>query len=54
MKAYSLLTIFVFVCCVCKYTSFENMPELKRNILNFGDRINFRYEGILAHSFDRI
>ena len=29
------------------------MPELKRNILNFGYRINFKYERMLAHSFDR-
>ena len=29
------------------------MPELKRNVLNFGYRINFKYEGMLAHSFDR-
>ena len=29
------------------------MPELKRSILNFGYRINFKYEGILAHSFGR-
>ena len=29
------------------------MPELKKNILNFGYRINFKYEGMLAHSFDR-
>ena len=29
------------------------MPELKRNILNFGYRINFKYEGMLSHSFDR-
>ena len=29
------------------------MPELKRDILNFGYRINFKYEGMLAHSFDR-
>ena len=29
------------------------MPELKRNILNFGYRINFKYEGMLAHYFDR-
>ena len=28
------------------------MPELQRNILNFGYRINFEYEGMLAHSFD--
>ena len=29
------------------------MPELKRNILNFGYTINFKYQGMLAHSFDR-
>ena len=27
--------------------------ELKRNILNFGYGINYKYEGMLAHSFDR-
>ena len=29
------------------------MPELKKNILNFGYGINFKYAGMLAHSFDR-
>ena len=29
-------------------------PELKSNILNFGYGINYKYEGMLAHSFDRI
>ena len=29
------------------------MPELKKNISNFGYRINFKYEGMLAYSFDR-
>ena len=29
------------------------MPELKRNILNFGYGVNFKYQGMLAHSFDR-
>ena len=28
-------------------------PKLKRNILNFGYGINYKYEGMLAHSFDR-
>ena len=28
-------------------------PELKKNILNFGYGINCKYEGMLAHSFDR-
>ena len=29
------------------------MPELKRNILNMGHGINFKYEGMLSYSFDR-
>ena len=29
------------------------MPELKRNILNFLFRINFKYEGMLSDSCDR-
>ena len=28
-------------------------PELHRNILNFGYGMNYKYEGMLAHSFDR-
>ena len=27
--------------------------ELKKNILTFGYGINYKYEGMLAHSFDR-
>ena len=29
------------------------MPELKCNVLRFGYGVNFRYEGVLSHSFDR-
>ena len=29
------------------------MPQLKRNILNFGYGVNFKYKGMLSHSFDR-
>ena len=29
------------------------MPELKKNVLNFGYDVNFKYEGMLAHSFYR-
>ena len=28
-------------------------PEIQRNILNFGYAINYKYEGMLMHSFDR-
>ena len=34
-------------------TCIEIKPELQRNILNFGYGINYKYEGMLAHSFDR-
>ena len=34
-------------------SSIEIRPELQRNILNFGYGINYKYEGMLAHSFDR-
>ena len=29
------------------------MPKLKRNILNFRYGVNFKYEGMLSHSFSR-
>ena len=28
-------------------------PEIQKNILKFGYSINYKYEGMLAHSFDR-
>ena len=28
-------------------------PELQKNVLKFGYGINYKYEGMLAHSFDR-
>ena len=31
----------------------EIRPKLQKNILNFGYGINYKYEGMLAHSFDR-
>ena len=31
----------------------DTKPELKKNVLNFGYRVNFKYEGMLLHSFDR-
>ena len=34
-------------------TSIKIGPELQRNILNFGYGINYKYEGMLVHSFDK-
>ena len=50
MKAYLLLII---ICCIYRYASIEIRPVLKENILKFGYSINYKYEGMLAHSFDR-
>ena len=46
---------FVYSICFCyiyKYTSIKIKPELQKNILKFSYRI-YKYEGILAHLFDR-
>ena len=46
----SLILIILYVCgtfVICV------MPELKHNILRFGYGVNFRYEGMLSHSFHR-
>ena len=37
---------------VCDSSAVDIMPELKQNILNFGYGVNFKYEGMLSHSFD--
>ena len=49
MRAYSLTII---ISCICRYSSIEIKPELKKNIFNFGHGINFKYKGMLVHSFD--
>ena len=35
-------------------TSIKIKPELKKNILKICYGINYKYEGMLAHSFDRL
>ena len=52
MKFY-IYSIFNLICYFYQSTSTKIKPELKRNILNFGYGINYKYEGMLAHSFDR-
>ena len=44
----SCLIVFAYGC-----SAVDIMPELKKNILNFGYGVNFKYEGMLSHSFDR-
>ena len=49
MKLYSL--IFLIILLTSKCIKFN--PELQKNILKFGYGINYKYEGMLTHSFDR-
>ena len=43
----------VFLISLHKVFTINVMPELKKNELNFGYGANFKYEGMLTHSFDR-
>ena len=44
---------FCFITFVYDSSAVDIMPKLKRNILNFGYKVNFKYEGMLSHSFDQ-
>ena len=50
IKFYLILS---FICYFYQSTSTKIKSELKKNILNFGYAINYKYGGMLAHSFDR-
>ena len=43
----------MFLISLCKVFMINMMLELKKNVLNFRYSANFKYEGILTHSFDR-
>ena len=45
--------LLFLIALVCGTSAVSIMPELKHNVLSFGYGVNFRYEGILSHSFDR-
>ena len=47
------LSLILIILCVYGTSVISIMPELKHNILRFGYGVNFRYEGMLSHSFDR-
>ena len=50
------MRVYILFCIILKFyvgTSVEIRPKLQRNILNFGYGINYKYEGMLSHSFDR-
>ena len=50
------MRFYLFLSIICHFyqsTSTKIKLELKKNILNFVYGINYKYEGMLAHSFDR-
>ena len=47
------IALMLILACVEKHLAIDTMPELKKNVLNFGYGLNFKYEGMLSHSFDR-
>ena len=48
------LTItFCLITGVYDRSAIDIMPKLKRNIVNLGYGVNFKYEGMLSHSFGR-
>ena len=50
------MKIYIVFCVISQFyigATIEIRPKLQRNILNFDYGINYKYEGMLAHSFDR-
>ena len=52
MNTYSIFSA-VFLISLHKVFTIDVMPKLKKNVLNFRYSTNFKYEGMLTHSFDR-
>ena len=50
---FPIVLTYLMLTCISKSFAIDIMPELKRNVLNFGCGVNFNYEGMLSHSFDR-
>ena len=51
MKFYTFALMIITLAEVSNSIKFN--PELQKNILKFGYGINYKYEGMLVHSFDR-
>ena len=47
------LSLILIILCMYSTSAVCIMPKLKHNVLRFGYGMNFRYEGMLSHSFDR-
>ena len=46
-------SLFLIILSIYSTSAVSIMPEMKCNVLRFGYGVNFRYEGMLSHSFDR-
>ena len=51
MKLHTFILVKIIVVTISR--GIEISPELQKNILKFGYSINYKYEGMLAHLFDR-
>ena len=51
MSCLTIVSYLFFI--VYDSSAIDIMPKLKRNIFNFGYGVNFKYEGMLSHSFDQ-
>ena len=49
----SFICFAISLISICMILVTNTMPELKKNVLNFRYSANFKYEGMLTHSFDR-
>ena len=47
------MEFLLLIVLVCGTSTVSIMPELKHDILRFGYGVNFRYESMLSHVFDR-
>ena len=54
MKFYLHFCLLNLLCYIYKYVSIKIKLELQKNILKFGYGIKYKYEGMLAHSFDSL
>ena len=53
MHSHLFFLLTILLCLCSRYSLVEIKLELQKNILKFGYGINYKYEGILAYSFDR-
>ena len=52
MTFHSYVVLMILLCLSSRYFSVKTRLELQKNILKFGNGINYKCKGMLAHSFD--